>query len=124
MLFVAIFVTAIVIVGLSADRAGQPKQRRLLGFALLLVAIGVVPFLIDWQGTYTGDCLQAIYYAYLGTLFLFSYLRSEYCFLFRGIATVTEGICFPRWKGWVLVLGAALLTAAFQQIIMLWAASS
>lgn len=113
-----IYLVAVVVVGLGGDEKHHSTQRRLLGSVLVAVVVLSVPVVVSAELRNPNNPLVALYFAYLGTLFIMSYAKPNYCFLFRGITIVTKAVSFPHWRGWTLVLGICLIAAGVQTMFI------
>ena len=92
------YLASVIFVGIVNEEEGKPDNRRLLGYLLLGGLLLPLPFLVSLNETEAGQYLSMLYFVYIGSIFIASYLRPTYCFLFNGFATVTKLFFFPRWN--------------------------
>ena len=118
--FLAIYLIAIVFVGLNSGGTGASPKRRLFSYLLLVGLIAPIPFLVSLHGTIAGGFFFAIFCIYVASIYLASYFKQSYCFLFDGVASVTKFFFLPQRKEWLLFLGVAMIAVAVKQFYMVW----
>lgn len=120
LLFLLVYLSLVIFVGITTEENGNQGGQRLKGYLVLAGILIPIPFLISSYKSNIGAYLGSLYFLYIGAVFVSSYLKPRYCFLFNGFATVTQYFFAPRRKEWLLFIGGIMIVASAHQLFETW----